>query len=275
MTPEGNSAMDGRVRPAASVYRAGEPTLLVVPTYNERSNIDELVTRFFACVENVHLLIVDDESPDGTAERCEELQRQYPNLQLLRRKGERGLGRAYLAGIRWGLEHGFQIVGTMDADLSHDPAYLPRMLRMIEDADVVIGSRYIRDGGTINWQIRRILMSWLANKYAARLLHIPAHDLTSGYRLYRRRTLEALDPADVKSTGYSFLVELLFRAHKSGARIAECPIVFYDRTLGVSKLHRREIYCGAFNLLVLRFARKRPSAAPRPLAGPQSTKPIE
>ena len=275
MTWEGDPAIDGRVRPALSVYRASQPTLLVVPTYNERSNIDELVTRFFTCVENVHLLIVDDDSPDGTADRCEELRTAWPNLEILRRKGERGLGRAYLAGIGWGLEHGFQVVGTMDADLSHDPAYLPRMLRMIEEADVVIGSRYIRDGGTINWQIRRILLSWLANRYAARLLHIPAHDLTSGYRLYRRRTLEALDPADVKSTGYSFLVELLFRAHQSGARIAECPIVFYDRTLGVSKLHRREIWRGALNLLALRFARRRPSAARRPLGTPPTTKTIE
>lgn len=270
-----NDRDDFRARPAASLYRAVQPTLLVVPTYNERSNIDELVTRFFRYVENVHLLIVDDESPDGTAERCEELQARYPNLLLLRRKGERGLGRAYLAGIAYGLEHGFQIVGTMDGDLSHDPAYLPRMLHLIEDADVVIGSRYIRDGGTINWQIRRILLSWLANKYAGRLLHIPAHDLTSGYRLYRRGTLEALDPADVKSTGYSFLVELLYRAHQAGGRIIECPIIFYDRTLGVSKLHKREIYRGAFSLLTLRFARRRTSDAPRSLAAPQTTKPVE
>lgn len=274
MSLEGNHAIDGRVRPAPSVFRAIQPTLLVVPTYNERSNIHELVTRFFACLENVHLLIVDDESPDGTADRCEELQAQYPNLRLLRRKGERGLGRAYLAGIHWGLEHGFQIVGTMDADLSHDPAYLPQMLGMIEDADVVIGSRYIRDGGTINWQIRRILLSWLANKYAARLLHLPAHDLTSGFRLYRRRTLEALDRGDVKSSGYSFLVELLFRAHQTGARIAESPIVFYDRTMGVSKLHSREIYRGALNLLSLRFSRKRPNTE-APMGTSQQSKTAE
>lgn len=275
MTPESPAAIGGRVRPAASVFRAVQPTLLVVPTYNERSNVEELVTRFFACLENVHLLIVDDASPDGTADRCEELQAQFPNLRLLRREGQRGLGRAYLAGIRWGLEHGFQIVGTMDADLSHDPAYLPQMLGMIEDADVVIGSRYIRDGGTINWQIRRILLSWLANKYAARLLHIPAHDLTSGFRLYRRRTLEAFDPDDVKSSGYSFLVELLFRAHQSGARIAERPIVFYDRAMGISKLQSREIYRGALSLLFLRFSRKRPNTRAAPLGTPQQSKPAE
>lgn len=247
--------IDTRVRPAPTVYHASEPTLLVVPTYNESGNIRELVTRFFTYVENVHLLVVDDESPDGTADICEALQKTHPNLLLLRRKGERGLGRAYLAGIRTGLEKGFRIIGTMDADLSHDPAYLPRMLALAETADVVIGSRYIRDAGTINWQIRRILLSWLANKYAARLLRVPAHDLTSGYRLYRRGTLEKLGLADVKSSGYSFLVELLYRAHKSGATIAESPIIFYDRTLGASKLRPREIYLGALNLFLLRFSK--------------------
>jgi dolichol-phosphate mannosyltransferase len=145
----------------------------------------------------------------------------------------------------------------MDADLSHDPAYLPRHLALIEKHDVVIGSRYIRDGGTVNWQIRRILLSWLANKYAAKLLDIPAHDLTSGFRLYRRRVLESIDLQEVKSNGYSFLVELLYRAHRAGADIAESPIIFYDRTLGASKLRPREIYIGAFNLVRLRFSTSR------------------
>jgi dolichol-phosphate mannosyltransferase len=248
--------LDMRARPQSAVYHAKEPSLLVVPTYNESSNITELVTRFFSHLENVHLLIVDDHSPDGTADICKELQKSYPNLMLLSRNGPRGLGHAYLAGIRTGLEKGFQVVGTMDADLSHDPAYLPRMLTLLDGADVVIGSRYIRDGGTINWQIRRILLSWLANLYAARLLRIPAHDLTSGFRLYRRHTLEQLGLDEVKSSGYSFLVELLYRAHRTGAKIAESPIVFYDRTMGASKLRSREIYLGALNLLRLRFSGK-------------------
>ncbi|HUP62624.1 MAG TPA: polyprenol monophosphomannose synthase [Thermoanaerobaculia bacterium] len=230
-----------------------EPVLIVVPTYNESANLPELTRRFFANVENVHLLVVDDDSPDGTAEICESLQKTYPNLHLLRRKGDRGLGRAYVAGITTALENGFQIVGTMDADLSHDPVYLPRMLSLLESADVVIGSRYIRDGGTINWSLRRILLSWLANKYAAKLLRIPAHDVTSGFRLYRRHALERLQLSRIHSTGYSFLVELLYRAYRTGAKIAESPIVFHDRTLGASKLRSREIYLGALNLLLLRF----------------------
>ena len=231
-------------------------TLIIVPTYNESSNIAELIAQIFSNASHVHLLIVDDNSPDGTADIVEKLRPTHPALALLRRTGERGLGRAYTAGIHYALDHGFQIIGTMDADLSHDPAYLPAMLDLLDKHDVVIGSRYIRDGGTVNWGIGRILLSWLANAFAAVLLRVPAHDVTSGYRLYRRHALEWIRTTEVKSTGYSFLGELLYRAHRAGARIIEHPIIFHDRTLGVSKLHRREIYLGALNLLRLRFSRR-------------------
>jgi dolichol-phosphate mannosyltransferase len=154
------------------------------------------------------------------------------------------------------LNNGFQIIGTMDADLSHDPSYLPAMLKLLGNHDVVIGSRYISGGGTVNWGIHRRLLSWFANQFAATLLRVPAHDITSGYRLYRREALEWIRETEIKSTGYSFLGELLYRAYRGGARIAEHPIVFHDRTLGVSKLHRREIYLGAINLLRLRFSRR-------------------
>lgn len=230
--------------------------LIIVPTYNESSNIAELVAKIFRNVSDAHLLVVDDDSPDGTAEIVEKLKSTYPRLALLRRHGERGLGRAYTEGIHRALDEGFQIVGTMDADLSHDPDYLPPMLALLGQCDVVIGSRYIRDGGTVNWGIGRILLSWLANTFAAVLLQIPAHDITSGYRLYRRHALEWIRTTELKSTGYSFLGELLYRAHRAGARIIEHPIIFHDRTLGVSKLHRREIYLGALNLLRLRFSRR-------------------
>lgn len=246
---------DFRARPAAALYHANEATLVIVPTYNEVANIGDLVRQFFTFVENVHLLVVDDDSPDGTAALVEELSQTYPDLRLLRRKGERGLGRAYIAGMMYALENNFEIIGTMDADLSHDPAYLPRQLTLMESHDVVIGSRYVRDGGTVNWQIRRILLSWLANKYAAKLLNLPANDLTSGYRLYRRKALAWVHPERVKSTGYSFLAELLYRAHRAGADIAESPIIFYDRSMGASKLRSREIYLGAINLIRLRFSK--------------------
>ena len=235
---------------------AAEQILIIIPTYDESANIAQLVHQVFATVENIHLLVVDDSSPDGTADLVEKLAESHPTLRLLRRPGERGLGRALTAGFHFGLDNGFQIIGTMDADLSHDPAYLPAMLALLRTSDIVIGSRYVRDGGTVNWTVRRILLSWLANKFAAMLLQIPAHDITSGYRLYRRSALEWLRTAEVKSTGYSFLGELLYRAHRVGARIVEHPIIFHDRTFGVSKLHRREIYLGAFNLLRLRFSRR-------------------
>jgi dolichol-phosphate mannosyltransferase len=249
MSPDSTASSAARHPPAG-------PTLVIVPTYNESSNIAELVAQIFGHVPDVHLLVVDDDSPDGTADLVDKLRADHPNLVLLRRTGERGLGRAYTAGMHYALDNGFQIIGTMDADLSHDPAYLPAMLALLGNCDVVIGSRYIRDGGTVNWGIGRILLSWLANTFAAILLQIPAHDVTSGYRLYRRHALEWIRTTEVKSTGYSFLGELLYRAHRAGARIVEHPIIFHDRTLGVSKLHRREIYLGALNLLRLRFSRR-------------------
>ena len=245
---------DSRSQPPASIPPGAEQTLMIVPTYKESSNIAQLVPQFFAHAGSAHLLVVDDDSPDGTADMVQTLMATYPNLGVLRRRGERGLGRAYTAGIRHGLENGFQIIGTMDADLSHNPAYLPHMIALLKTCDVVIGSRYIPDGGTVNWTIRRILLSWLANKFAALLLQIPAHDITSGYRLYRRNALEWMRTDEVRSTGYSFLAEVLYRAHLGGARIAEYPIIFHDRVLGLSKLHRREIYLGALNLLRLRFS---------------------
>src|SRR5947209_7101713 len=208
----------------------GTRMLVVVPTYNESANIDEVVRKIFANVDHAHVLVVDDHSPDGTADIVERLREIHPKLDLIRRDGERGLGRAYTAGIHYALDHEFEIIATMDADLSHDPKYLPGMLGLLRNNDLVIGSRYVRDGGTVNWAIRRILLSWLANKFAATLLQIPAHDVTSSFRIYRRHTLEWIRTTEVKSTGYSFPAELLYQAYRDGARIAEHPIVFHDRT---------------------------------------------
>src|SRR6478672_8208114 len=167
--------------------------LMIVPTYNEHGNLAEIVGRFFAETTRLDLLVVDDESPDGTAELCRQLQQQFPRLRLLERKGPRGLGRAYLAGIQLGLEEGYEVIGTMDADLSHDPSYLPQMLARSAEAEVVIGSRYVKDGGTVNWRLRRILLSWLANLFASKLLGVAAHDVTSGFRLYRAAALRRID----------------------------------------------------------------------------------
>lgn len=227
--------------------------LIVVPTYNERGNLAELAERFFAETEGLDLLVVDDDSPDGTAELCKELQQTFPRMRLLERKGARGLGRAYLAGMNVGLAEGYRLVGTMDADLSHNPAYLPQMLARSEHADIVIGSRYVKDGGTVNWRLRRILLSWLANRFASWLLRVRVHDMTSGFRLYRAEVLRRIDFERITSTGYSFLVEMLYLLTRSGATAAEVPIIFTDRTMGQSKLGGREIYLGALRLVRLRL----------------------
>ena len=241
----------------SSSLSAGERTLIVVPTYNEGANIPELIAKIFAHLPDADVLIVDDQSPDGTAELVDKLRDTHSRLHLLRRNGPRGLGYAYTAGIRYGLDNEFAVIGTMDADLSHNPAHLPGMLALLSNADVVIGSRYIRDGGTVNWSIYRVALSRTANKFASSLLRIPAHDITSGFRLYRRGALEWLRTTEIKSTGYSFLAELLYRAYRGGAKIVEHPIIFHDRINGVSKLRRREIYLGAMNLMRLKFSRAR------------------
>jgi dolichol-phosphate mannosyltransferase len=254
-----------KVAPAQGRIGTPPPStlLLISPTLNERSNLEELVSRVFAAVPGCHLLIVDDASADGTAELCRELRRIHPGLELLERQGPRGLGRAYVAGLQYGLARGYEIIGTLDADLSHDPASLPSMLALAASHEVVIGSRYVRDGGTTNWGIWRIVLSFLANRFAASLLRIPARDTTSGFRLYRASALAQVSLDRIRSTGYSFLVELLYRLHSQGCTIGEQPIIFVDRTRCKSKLGAREIYVGALRVLLMRWSTPRPSGGPR------------
>ncbi|MCP5051474.1 MAG: glycosyltransferase, partial [bacterium] len=175
----------------------------------------------------------------------------------MEREGERGLGGAYRAGLKYGMEKEYEILMTMDADHSHNPLHLRAMLSALEGNDVVIGSRYMRDGGTINWRIRRILLSWLANRFARFLLSLKGSDLTSGFRGYRRGILEAVGLKHVKSNGYSYLVEMLFRTQRKNARVAEVPIIFFDRSLGKSKISRKEIYRGILTLVRLRFSTRK------------------
>lgn len=240
-------------------YAVPEKTLIIIPTYNERENIAELLGQIREIVPGAQVLVVDDRSPDGTGDAVRAFIRagHEGEVRLLERTGARGLGNAYREGLRFGLDHGFAVLVTMDADFSHNPLHLPAMLEAGRDHDVVIGSRYIRDGGTINWRIRRILLSWLANRFARALLGMTGADLTSGFRAYRRGILEAIVPERVRSDGYSYLVEMLFLAQRNNARVAEVPIVFFDRTMGISKISRSEIFRGVMTLLRLRLDRRR------------------
>lgn len=229
-------------------------TLIIIPTYNEKENIVKLLHLIAHTAPEAHIVVIDDHSPDGTAAEVSDFAHTTGvNVHLIERPGKLGLGTAYNAGFQYGLERDYEVFVTMDADFSHNPIYLPAMLAAIEEYDVVIGSRYIKDGGTINWPIRRILLSWSANQFARRLLGLSGNDLTSGYRAYRRHILAAIKIETVRSNGYSYLVEMLFRAQQQHARTFEMPIIFVDRTMGKSKISKREIYLGAFTLLRLRL----------------------
>ena len=223
--------------------------LVTLPTYNEAENVVPLVSEVLAQDPRIRVLVVDDASPDGTGDLVEALQADEPRLELLRRAGKLGLGTAYLAGFRHGLDHGFDAVLTMDCDFSHKPQYLPDLLAAAEEYDLVIGSRYVPGGGIANWPLHRRALSAWANFYTRMLLRVPVRDCTSGYRLYRREVLEGVNPFAVSSSGYSFLEEMVQRVHRAGFRIGETPILFEDRLRGQSKISRVEIIRAAFHVL--------------------------
>jgi dolichol-phosphate mannosyltransferase len=216
-------------------------SIVVLPTYNERDNIAPLL-RSLRGATDVEVLVVDDNSPDGTADLAESLADELRRIRVMRREDKSGLGSAYRAGFDDVLSSGYDVVISMDADLSHDPAVIPTMLGLIDDgADVVIGSRYIAGGGTTDWPIRRQLLSRWGNAYTRRVLRIAARDCTSGYRAYRASALAAVDPTSTSAEGYAFLTELVRRLSRDGYRIAETPIVFRDRQYGKSKMSGRII----------------------------------
>jgi dolichol-phosphate mannosyltransferase len=223
--------------------------LVILPSYNEAQNVLPLSADVLSRDPDLEVLVVDDNSPDGTADLVEEAARSEPRLHLLRRPGKLGLGSAYQAGFRYALDHGAELVLTMDCDYSHHPRYLPEMLRAMDDADMVIGSRYVPGGGVLNWAPRRRLLSRFANFYTRLLLRVPVRDCTAGFRCYSRQVLLEVDPLSIRSSGYSFLEEMVWLVHGKGFRIAEIPIVFEDRTRGDSKIDSREIYRAAWNVL--------------------------
>jgi len=216
-----------------------ERVLVIVPTYNERRNVARLVDSVLAQDPRMDMLVVDDGSPDGTGALVDEIAAVNPRVHAIHRERKLGLGTAYLAGFRWALERDYEFVFAMDADFSHDPKYLPHLLRAIEDADLVIGSRYRAGVNVINWPISRLLLSLGANQYTRWITGLPLTDSTGGFKCFRRRVLEAIDLERVRSNGYSFQIEMSFRAWKKGFRLSEIPIVFTDRVEGQSKMNKR------------------------------------
>lgn len=229
--------------------------LVVVPTYNERDNIERLLTALLALPAGVHVLVVDDNSPDGTGRFVEAWSAREPRVRVLHRPGKLGLGGAYIAGFTWALrETDARYIFEMDADFSHDPTAIPAFLDRIQSADLVIGSRYSAGVTVVNWPLSRLILSVSANIYTRIITGMPLHDATGGFKCFRRAVLEALPLERIKSDGYSFQIEMNFHAWKRGYRIQEMPIVFTDRLVGTSKMSRRIIWEAAFLVWKLRFA---------------------
>jgi dolichol-phosphate mannosyltransferase len=228
-------------------------TVVVLPTYNERENVTSLLRAVRAAVPAADVLVVDDNSPDGTAALVEEMAAELGQIKLLRRAGKQGLGSAYRQGFGVALDEGYDVVVSMDVDFSHDPAVLPDLLRLIDaGADAVIGSRYVPGGDTVDWPLHRRLLSRWGNRYTSFVLGLQMRDCTSGYRAYRADALRAIDPASTTAEGYAFLTELVRRLVRDGARVMETPIVFTDRRYGESKMSGRIVLESM--LLVTRWA---------------------
>jgi dolichol-phosphate mannosyltransferase len=216
-----------------------ERYLVCVPTYNERNNLPQILPAILLQDPRLDVLVIDDGSPDGTGDLADRMAADESRIQVLHRAAKEGLGRAYLAGFRWALDAGYDYVLEMDADFSHDPKFLPAFMDAIQDADLVIGSRYSQGVNVINWPMARLLLSLGANQYAKFVTGLRVDDLTGGFKCFRRAALEAIDFSRVRSNGYAFQIEMSFRAWKKGFRIKEIPIVFTDRVEGQSKMSKK------------------------------------
>lgn len=230
-------------------------TVIVVPTYNESLNIESLLSLLMSMEEGYSVIVVDDNSPDGTAALVEKAQAEFPDrIQLVRRSGKKGLGTAYIEGFKLALERGFDLVCQMDADFSHDPRDLPRLEAAVrEGADMAIGSRYYEGVRVINWPLSRLILSYGASLYTRLITGIPIRDVTAGFKCIHRRVLEQLDLNQIRSNGYSFQVELHYRTWKKGFKIKEIPIVFTERVEGTSKMNKTIIREAAVKVWELRF----------------------
>ena len=212
--------------------------MIIIATYNEKDNIEKILAEVYENVPDVHVLVIDDNSPDKTYEIVENLAatKYSGKLFLIKRAGKLGLGTAYVAGFNWGLARDYDVIGQMDADFSHNPKYLPSMFEALKTYDLVLGSRYVAGGGVVNWSLKRKLISRGGSLYAKIILGLPQNDLTGGFKCFRREVLETIDVNQLKSTGYSFQIETTYKTYLNGFKIKEIPIVFEDRVLGISKM---------------------------------------
>lgn len=224
--------------PVESTFAALGQVLVIIPTYNEAENVEGIVGRARKAVPEAHVLVVDDNSPDGTGELADKLAANDSQVHVLHRKGKEGLGAAYLAGFGWGLDAGYDVLVEMDADGSHQPEQLPRLLDRLADADLVLGSRWVPGGGAVNWPKSRELLSRGGSLYSRIMLRVPIRDVTGGYRAFRRKTLEGMGIDQVVSQGYCFQIDMAARAVDAGFTVAEVPITFIERELGASKMSR-------------------------------------
>jgi len=214
-------------------------TLIIIPTFNEIENIERIVPLVLEKDPSINVLIVDDNSPDGTGRIADRMADQDERISVVHRQSKSGLGTAYITGFKFALENGYDLVFEMDCDFSHDPKYIVDFLRAVKDADLVLGSRYISGVNVINWPMSRLLLSYYANVYSRLVTGLPVKDATGGFKCFRRQVLQAIDLDRVKSNGYSFQIEMSFRAWKKGFKIKEIPIVFEDRKVGQSKMSKR------------------------------------
>jgi dolichol-phosphate mannosyltransferase len=228
-------------------------SLIIIPTYNEADNVSKIIPEVLAQDEGFNVLIVDDNSPDGTAMLVKEMQKTNSRIHLIERPSKLGLGTAYVTGFKYALSHEFDFVFEMDADFSHDPKMLIKLLEKTTDCDLVIGSRYISGVNVVNWPLRRLILSYTANLYTRIITGLPVKDATAGFKCYSRVVLESFDLDSIKSNGYSFQIETNFLAWKHGFRLCEVPIVFTDRREGVSKMSKHIVYEAAWMVWKLKF----------------------
>ncbi len=228
--------------------------LVIIPTYNEKENIESIIKAVFDIGQDFHILVVDDSSPDGTADIVKKLQSQFPHfLHLSIRKVKDGLGKAYIHGFYWALQNGFDYIFEMDADFSHNPNDLPKLFDACQDADLSIGSRYSQGVNVVNWPMGRVLLSYFASKYVRFILGIPVHDTTAGFVCFKKETLQGIGLEKIKLKGYGFQVEMKYRAFKKGFKIKEVPIIFTNRVKGQSKMNGGIIGEAVFGILNLKW----------------------